>query len=265
MNQKLRKIAVLGYIAKGTVYGITGVLALFSAFNMGGQKAGKLEVIDYLENQPFGTVIIFILGLGLLCFALWRFIVSVYDPEDYGTDIKGLGKRVGFFVSGLVYASIGVFAILDALNITSLIAKGGGGGNTSLQNGTLSALIFIVVGAGLALKGVFQFLKIQNGDILKKFNLQNINSVIKRKTVKRIGYAGLISRGIVTLIIAYFFLAAGFNLRGNSSNTVKGTAQAFSFIQEQVYGHWLLGTIAIGLICYGLYMFTMAAYRQFDI
>lgn len=262
MNNKIKKIAIIGHIAKGTVYMVTGVLALFSAFNMGGQKAGKRQVIDYLENQPFGTVIILVLGLGLLCFALWRFIESIYDPNQIGTDKKALGKRFGFFLSGILYASIGVFAILDAFNVTSIANNGSG--NTSLQNGMLSAIIFICIGVGLAIKGIFQFMKIKKGEVLKKFNLKGITTTSKRNIVKRIGYAGLLSRGLVTLIIAYFFLAAGFNLNGNSSNTVKGSAQAFSFIQEQVYGHWLLGIVAIGLISYGIYMFTMAAYRKFN-
>ena len=43
MGLKLKKLAVWGFISKGIVYALTGLLALFSAFNMGGQKAGKLE------------------------------------------------------------------------------------------------------------------------------------------------------------------------------------------------------------------------------
>tara|TARA_R110000744_G_scaffold676_3_gene2582 strand:- start:434 stop:574 length:141 start_codon:yes stop_codon:yes gene_type:complete len=45
---------------------------------------------------------------------------------------------------------------------------------------------------------------------------------------------------------------------------VKGTAEAFSFIQEQPFGKWLLGAVAIGMVCYGIFMFSTAAYRKFD-
>lgn len=263
MDHKLKKIALTGYVAKGVVYALTGILALFSAFKMGGQKAGKLEVIDYLENQPFGAVLILILGLGLICFAVWRFIESIKDPENIGNDAKGIGKRIGFFISGIAYAVIGLISILDAFDISSLFKQGGGSGN-SILTGTSGSILFIVIGIGLAIKGIFQFVKVYKGDFLDKFKIDTISAVSKRRYVKRIGYAGLISRGIVTTIIAYFFLAAGFNLNGNTSNNMKGTAEAFSFIQEQVYGQWLFGTVAIGLICYGIYMFTMAAYRKFE-
>ena len=70
MGLKLKKLAVWGFISKGIVYALTGLLALFSAFNMGGKKAGKLEIIDYLENKPFGNVLIFILGIGLICYSI---------------------------------------------------------------------------------------------------------------------------------------------------------------------------------------------------
>ncbi|TLP81409.1 hypothetical protein [Maribacter sp. ACAM166] len=73
------------------------------------------------------------------------------------------------------------------------------------------------------MKGIFLF----------QFRIKFISVVAKRRYIKRIGYAILISRGIVTSIVAYFFLAAGFNLNGNTSNDMKGTAEAFSFIHEQ--------------------------------
>ncbi|WP_419211667.1 DUF1206 domain-containing protein [Maribacter sp. X9] len=263
MNDNLKKTAYAGYIAKGIVYALTGILALLAAFNMGGQKAGKLQVIDYLENQIFGKWLVIVLGLGLICYGIWRFIESIRDPEGIGTDMKAIVKRVSFFISGCIYSGLGIFSVLDVLGQGSFL-KGGGGSGNSVLAGTSGKYIFIVIGLALAGKGIYQFIKAYKGDFLKKFQIQSISVMAKRRYIKRIGYAGLISRGIVTSIIAYFFLTAGFNLGGNTSNEMKGTAAAFSFIQEQAYGKWLLGLVAAGLVCYGIYMFTMAAFRRFD-
>lgn len=263
MNQYLKKIAATGYIAKGIVYALTGILTLLAAFNMGGQKAGKLQVIDYLENQAFGKWLVILLGLGLICYGIWRFIESILNPENIGTDTKGIVKRISFFISGLIYSGLGVFSILDVLGKASFL-KGDGGSGNSLLTGTSGQYIFIAIGLALAGKGIYQFIKVYKGDFLKKFKIQSISVMARRKYIKRIGYAGLISRGIVTSIIAYFFLTAGFNLAGNTSNGMKGSTEAFSFIQEQAYGKWLLGMVAAGLVCYGIYMFTMAAFRKFD-
>ncbi|TLP81465.1 DUF1206 domain-containing protein [Maribacter sp. ACAM166] len=86
-------------MAKGITYAPTGILTLLSAINIGGQKAGRLAVIDYLKNHTCGTVLIFILGIGLICFAILRFMVSIKDLKGIGLDIKGLAKRSYFLRS----------------------------------------------------------------------------------------------------------------------------------------------------------------------
>jgi len=263
MDKKTKTIAFSGYIAKGVVYALTGILALFEAFNMGGEKAGKLAVIDYLENQIFGTILVILLGIGLISYAIWRFFQSISDPEGIGNDLKGSTKRISFFISGIIYAALGIIAILDALDISSMFQKGSGSQN-SILTGTTGTYIFVLIGIGLTIKGVYQFVKAYKGNFLDKFRIQSIATIAKRRYIKRIGYAGLISRGLVICIIAYFFLTAGFNLQGNTSQSMKGTAEAFSFIQNQAYGKWLLGLVAIGMVCYGLFMFSTAAYRKYD-
>lgn len=261
MDDNIKKAAYIGYAAKGAVYAITGILAFLTAFNMGGEKAGKLQVIEFLEKQPFGKVLLAVLGLGLVCYALWRFIQSIQDPEDIGTDGKALVKRISFFISGLIYLALGIFAIVDIFYEPS---SGSSGGQSSFLSGDTAKYIFIVIGFALAGKGIYQFIKVYKGDFLKKFKIQSLSEGSKRNFIKNMGYAGLISRGVLTSIVAYFFLKAGFNLGGGGSDEMKGTSEAFSFIQQNAYGSWLLGLVAAGLVCYGIYMFTMARYRQFD-
>lgn len=265
MDDKIKKVAYTGYAAKGAVYAITGVLAFMTAFGMGGQKAGKLQIIEFLEKQAFGKVILAVLGIGLVCYALWRFIQSIQNPEGIDDDTKGTVKRISFFISGLIYLGLGIFAIVDIFrNPSSGSGSGGGGGSSSLLSGDTGKYIFMAVGLALAGKAIYQFIKAYKGDFLKKFQIKSITDGSKRKFIKNMGYAGLVARGVLTGIIAYFFLKAGFGIGGTGSEEVKGTSEAFSFIQQNSSGPWLLGLVAAGLVCYGIYMFTMARYRQFD-
>lgn len=261
MEDKIKKIASIGYAAKGTVYAITGVLAFLAAFNMGGKKAGKFQVLDFLEKQAFGKVLLAIIGLGLICYALWRFIQSIQDPEGIGTDGKAIIKRSSFFISGLAYLGLGIFAIVDIFYEPS--SSGGSSEKTSLLSGTAGSYIFIVIGIALAAKGIYQFIKVYKGDFLKKLHIKSVTKLARQRFIKNIGYAGLISRGIVEGLIAYFFLKAGF-ASSNSEKNLKGTSEAFSFLEENEWGSWLLGIVAAGLVCYGIYMFTTAKYRQFN-
>lgn len=261
MNENLKKVAHVGYVAKGAVYAITGILAFMTAFNMGGKKAGKFQVIEFLEKQPFGKIILAVLGLGLVCYAIWRFVQSVQDPEGIGSDGKALVKRLGFFISGMIYLALGIFAIVDIFYEPT---SGSSGGRSSFLSGDTGKYAFIVVGIALAGKGVYQFIEAYKGNFLKKLKIHSLSEGSKRRFIKNMGYAGLISRGVVTSIVAYFFLTAGFNLGGGESNEMKGTSEAFSFIQQNSSGPWLLGLVAAGLVCYGIYMFSMSRYREFD-
>ncbi|WP_276166797.1 DUF1206 domain-containing protein [Zobellia alginiliquefaciens] len=260
MNDKIKQVAYVGFAAKGAVYAITGILAFLAAFNLGGQKAGKFQVIEFLEKQPFGNVLLGALGLGLISYALWRFVQSIQDPENMGSDGKAMVKRISFFISGLIYLALGIFAIVDIF----YEPNSGSGSSSSFLSGDIRTYAFIGIGAALAGKGLYQFIKVYKGNFLKKFNLSSLSNATRRKFIKNMGYIGLIARGIMTSIIAYFFLKAGFNLAGSDSSEMKGTSEAFQFIQQNSSGPWLMGVVAAGLVCYGVYMFTMARYRQFD-
>jgi hypothetical protein len=59
-------------------YALTGILAFMAAFDMGGEKAGKLHVIEILGNQAFGKWLVILLGLGLLCYATCVFYTLLW-------------------------------------------------------------------------------------------------------------------------------------------------------------------------------------------
>lgn len=79
-------------------------------------------------------------------------------------------------------------------------------------------------------------------------------------TVHGIAYAGYLSRGIILGIIGFFFIKAAIN---NNSSYVVNTDKAFDFIGDHV-GHLYFILVAIGTICYGLYMFVLGIYYDID-
>lgn len=138
----MKKLASAGYIAKGFVYTIIGVLAFMTAFNMGGEKAGAFEMIDFLEKQPLGEMLLAALGLGLVCYAIWHFFQSFQDPENIGSDGKGIRVRISLFISALLYFSIGLFALYDIFGNPSDADSGAQG--SSFLSGKTRQYIFIL-------------------------------------------------------------------------------------------------------------------------
>lgn len=262
MDSKLKKMARAGYIAKGSVYGITGVLTFLAAFNLGGQKAGQLQVLQFLDKQPFGNALLVILGLGLLCYAAWRFVQSIQDPEGIGEDKKGTVKRVAFFISGLIYLGLAAMAIWRVVGSGS--SQGSGSGSSAKSSSFLATEtgLYVLGAVGIIIIGVgiYQFIRIYKKDFMKKFDFNSISEEKRRKTIKNSAYTGLASRGVLFLITGYFALHAAIT---SNPSEIKTTQEAFSFLQDSSYGAWLLGLVAAGLVGYAVYMFMMAKYRKF--
>jgi hypothetical protein len=264
MDSKIKKMAQTGFVAKGTVYAITGILTFMAAFNMGGQKAGKLQVLEFLDKQTFGNILLGLMGLGLACYAAWRFVQSVSDPENIGTDTKGKAKRAAFFISGLLYLGLAVLAIIRVFTAGGSGASGGSG-SSSAQNSSFLAsetglILLGIAGAAIAIAGIFQFVKAYKNDYTKKFDLSSLSDEKKRESIEKTAEFGLSARGVIFLIIGYFALQAALS---SDPSEIKTTTEVFSFIQDSSYGAWLLGLVAAGLIAYAIYMFLMAKYRRF--
>lgn len=257
MDNRIKNIARAGYASKGVVYALTGVLAFGAAIGLGSSSEGKLGVLKFLEEQPFGKVLLGLMGLGLLCYAFWRFFQSIKDPENMGSDNKGLGKRIGFFFSGMVYLGLGIFSLYEIFKQS----ESGGSPKSEMLPTEYLPYIFYAIAVGIAFKSLFQFMKVYKGDFLSKFHLGTISNINAIKTIKWLGYAGLVSRGILVGIVAYFFFKAADTA---SQDDIKGTTEAFSFLRQNSEGPWLVGLVALGLICYGAYMFIKAKYRRFN-
>ncbi len=257
------KMARVGHAAKGTVYGIAGVLTLMAAFNMGGQKAGKLQVIEFLQNQPFGKVLVILMAIGLACYAFFRFIQAAGKSERLQQKSEGKRKalKAGFIISGIIYMALAVYAI------TQVTGSSSGGGNSKgwlaqmMSNDWGIVLIYIAAGL-LLIKAIYQFVKVANKDYYEDVRGFNVGVDKARDIVRKAGAWGFISRGVLIAITAYFFFQAA---NQHDPSEIQGSSGAFSFLQQMSSGPWLVGAIAFGLICYAVYMIVVAMYKQFHI
>ncbi len=258
MNSKIEKMARTGYAAKGSVYALTGILTSMAALNMGGQQTGSKGVIEFLEKQPFGNVLLVLIALGLLCYTGWRFVQAFIDPENIGSHDKGKAKRAGFFFSGLLYLGLAGFAIKKLIDAGS---SSEGNRTFSFLSGDFGIFVFAVIGIVLIGTSFHHFKKAYSGKFLQKFHYKSIAEKKRRKIIKNTGYLGIIARGVILGILAFIFLRAAYH---SNTTDIKSTTDAFSFLRESSYGAWLMGLVAAGFICYGIYMLAVAKYRQFN-
>ncbi|QMU29177.1 DUF1206 domain-containing protein [Adhaeribacter radiodurans] len=252
--------ARVGLTAKGIVYCLVGLMAFMAAFDLNGktvQDTSKAGIFHFIQEQPFGKILIGLVALGLLCFAVWRFIEAFMDTEHKGTKPKGIGRRIGYAFSGIVYLGFAFYAGKEALGKSS-----GQSGNDNTQQSLVHQLLDKpfgqwLVGAlalGIIFLGIYQIYRAYSGEYLKKIQANQLRPEVQ-KLLLRAGKIGYTARGIVWGIIGFLFLKAA--LHANASEA-GGTQNAFSFLENASFGSFLLGAVALGLIGYGIFMFVRA-------
>lgn len=80
--------------------------------------------------------------------------------------------------------------------------------------------------------------------------------------LQKIGQVGLTARGVVMGIIGVSLLVAAFRDR---SASVLGSSEVLTWLGYQPAGQLLLGVVALGTICYGVWCFVQARYRRIRI
>src|SRR5207245_2065486 len=102
----IEPVARIGYGAKGMVYCLIGLIAILAAIGVSAHVADQRGVMKTLLSQPFGKVLLLAMAAGLSCYTLWYFIAAIFDPDRAGTDLKGMGKRAGYFIRGIIHLGL---------------------------------------------------------------------------------------------------------------------------------------------------------------
>ena len=63
------------------------------------------------------------------------------------------------------------------------------------------------------------------------------------------------------MLIGIFFLTAAWQVDSSESG---GLGKALQMLQEQPYGPWVLGVVAVGLFAFGIYSVIEGVYRRID-
>src|SRR5262245_19273369 len=102
----IEPMARFGFTARALVYMLVGVLAATAALGAHQRATDAHGAIRAMGRQPYGTALLFVVGLGLAAYAVWRFLQAGLDLDGKGRDLDGLLARAGFMASGLVHAGL---------------------------------------------------------------------------------------------------------------------------------------------------------------
>ncbi|HEX8284894.1 MAG TPA: DUF1206 domain-containing protein [Pyrinomonadaceae bacterium] len=255
----IERLARFGYAAKGVVYVLIGALAALGAFK-GGAPTDSRGALAEIVRQPYGRVMLSVVASGLAGYALWRVVQALRDTEDKGTSWKGLAIRFGYGCIGVVYAGLGYSAV------RLILGHDAGKGSDETTKGWAATFFALPLGrwmvglAGLCVVGfgLWQCYKAFTAKFREKWKRHEM-SERARSLATRAGQVGLVSRGVVFGIIGIFLVQAALRARPEEARGISGALHA---LEQQPYGPYVLGAVALGLVAYGLYMFVEARYRR---
>jgi hypothetical protein len=257
----LRNLTRVGFASKGVVYFLIGILALMAAFGRGGETTGQQGAIDRVAAQPFGGLALVLIGIGMFAYAAWRFMCAAMDVEGEGTGGKAIAKRIGYFFSGLIHVSIGIYAL------RTLIGDGGPGGDAT-QTWTARALqvpagkwLIMALGIAIIVGGIEQLRDALQERFMKHLRTSQMNGD-ETRWARKAGKWGYSARGVVFVITGIFLAFAGLRSNPGEARGLEGVLDA---VAARPFGQLMLAVVAVGLACYGVYCFVEAKYRRVSI
>ena len=245
-----------GFLARGAVYAIIGVLALKLAIGAGGETTNQQGAMRTVAEQPFGKVLLVLLAIGLAGYSIWRLVRFALGRGPEGAD-RGV-ERVGALGSGLVYGALCLLAIE--------ILLGTGGGSSGNAKKTTAGVFewpagkWLVLLAGIVLIGVglYQGYRGLTQKFLEESKTEEMRPPVRR-WIGWIGTVGHLARMVVFVLIGVFVAKAALEYDPKEAVGLDG---ALAKLQHQSYGHLLLGLVAAGLVAFAVYSFSDARYRR---
>lgn len=255
-------LARAGWIAKGVVYGLVGILAVPIAVNgldrdqsMGsGQEASQRGAVAEIADSSAGAIALWLVGIGLALYVLWR-LFSIALPAS--NDAHAWATRAGYAVSVVVYSLLAWSAI-------SIARHGGGGASASGRNSedakverftrdlmemTGGRWLVGLLGVAVIGLGAYFVHRGATASFRKELEPGGVGPVSSQAIV-RLGQAGWIGRGVMMLLIGWFIAQAAIDF---DPDEAKGIDGALRDATSSTFGALLALVVAVGLVMYGAF------------
>jgi hypothetical protein len=244
----IETLARLGYASKALIYAIVGGLAIGAALNRGGRITDTSGALRVILSQPLGQVILFVLGVGLCGYAVWRFLDAWNDPDRHGTGFGGLVTRIGNVIRGLIYGALGIEAFRLARGLRGSNGREAELWTARIMEWPLGEWLVGIAGLIVAIYGVSQLIDAIRIHVEDTIDLSGVPRDW-RTPLAKISRFGVGARGVIIAVLGFFLARAAIR---HDPSAAAGTRESVIEIANAVQGRWLLTAIALGLFAYGV-------------
>ena len=245
-SEKFEWLVRVGFFSRAILYTVLGLIALTSA---GRIAEGTNGIFNAIQDFPAGTAILWLMVIGLLAYALFRFASTFFDVEHHGSDAKGWAHRLGHAGSAIGHLALAFSAYKFATSGTD-----DGGGAQEAASGVLSmefgGVLLGLLGVAFIVAAVMQAKKGITGSFMNRISA---GAPSHTRTIGAIGY---VARAVVFGVSGWSLFKAGFMSGGSDQVKTLGDAVA-SLADDGI----VFTLVAIRMLAFGLLSFILARYR----
>jgi len=265
------RVARAGLAARAVVYLMVAYLAGRVALAAAGvgqaattRPASGGGALEALAEHPGGRVALALLAFGFLGYALLGLVQAGFRHQDVENPAERWAKRLFFAGLALLYAAFFIYTASLLLRPRSgqQSASGSRAQETELTAQVLSwpygQLLVGGVGVVLLIAGVgfgYQAVSTNFQDRLKRDRM----GPGMWRTATVLGAVGSWARAMALVLVGVFIISAAVTY---DPGKARGLDASLRTLADQPYGPWLLGAVALGLVCYGAYVLLETVYRK---
>lgn len=245
----------VGLVAYGVVHLLIAWLALQLAVGDRSGAPDQSGALHQLASQPLGAVTLWVAAFGLFALTLWQAVDALLGHRKHDGFKRGR-RRVGSAGKAGLYVVLGVSAIKTAVGESS-------GSNEDQTTARLMELplgrwLVGLVGVVIMIAAIAHVTKAVTMSFEDDLDA-DATTGSSGTAVTRLAQIGYSSKGVAFGIVGGLFLWAAW-----SYDPVKagGLDTALRTLLDQAFGPWLLGLVAVGIGCFGLYCLAWARYAD---
>ncbi|MEW1639462.1 DUF1206 domain-containing protein [Streptomyces sp. NPDC093801] len=247
-----------GLATRGVLYALVGLLALRIAFGRAGKAADRTGALAEIAGHPFGRLLVWAVGAGLVAMAAWRLSEAVFGAA--GPEGRKPTRRVAS-------AARAGFYVVAAFSALSFAAGRGGGRSGDEQSRDVTAAALAVpagqwlvgaVGLAVAVGGVVIAVNAARLSFREEMDTGRLPRAARRG-VDVLGVAGGVARGAVFAAAGAWLVHAAVSYDPRKAKGVDDTLRSFA---QTPAGPWLLVAVATGLLLFGAFSWAMAVWRR---
>lgn len=245
-------LARTGLTARALVYIVLGWLAVL--VGLGGRaNVDQRGALTEILAQPYGAVMVWLLTIGFAAYALWRMSEAAFGATGEG---KKPGPRLRSLARAIAYIAMAFTAqsLLHGARATQAGQQGALAGTVMQHQG--GRLIVGIVGLAVVAVGLVLVREGWKTTFLRQFGPLTAR---RRKIVRWLGRFGTIARGLVFAVTGLLAIVAAWTVDPSKAG---GVDQAFRTLLQQPFGTSLVVLLGAGLLLFGAYGLTEAAWRR---